>query len=67
MLLDHLFDLFLGQTSEGEHTNLLGDVGPVSLNSTLLKGSSKSITHVVHSLGHVYELFEPLGTQLFVV
>jgi len=67
VLLNHGFALLEGQTSEGEHANLSGDVRPVSLDTSLLDGCAKSQTHIVHSLANNNEFVKPLLAQRHVV
>ena len=67
VLLDHGVTLLWSESSEGEHTNLSGNVGPVTWNLLLLKGSSKGSSHVVHTLAHSHELIQPLLEVLWVV
>ena len=60
MLLDHGHALLLGETSEGEHTDLGGDVRPVSLYFLGLNGCAECLAHSVHSSDDGHKLIEPL-------
>ena len=60
MCVDHGLTLSWCESSEGEHTDLGCDVRPVSLDALLLDGTSKSSSHVIHSLADCNELFLPL-------
>ena len=67
MLLNHSLALLDGKTGEREHTNLSGNVRPVTLDSLSLEGSAKSCSHVIHSLADDDELIEPLLAHSWVV
>jgi len=67
VLADHSLALLGSQTSEREHTDLSGNMAPVTLGSKSLDGSSKLGTHVSHTVGDGNELLEPLLTVLGVV
>lgn len=56
-------DLFLGQTSVGEHTALLGDVRPVTLGTDLLKVLNEESTHILDTLGHGGAFLLPLSGE----
>lgn len=67
MLLDHGGNLVLVEASEGEHTDLLGDVRPVSGNVCSLELATEGISHINHSLGDINELTQPLLSHFGVV
>jgi hypothetical protein len=67
MLLDHSFRLLDGKSGEREHTNLGGDVGPVSLNSDLLDRCAEGLSHGKDSLANSDELGLPLVSELNIV
>ena len=67
MLLNHSLALLDGKTGEREHTNLSGNVRPVTLDSLSLEGGAKSCSHVIHSLADDDELIEPLLAHSWVV
>ena len=67
MFLDHGLALFDGQAREREHADLGRDMGPVSLDLLLLKGSAEGVAHVVHPGADDDELIEPLLAHLGVV
>ena len=65
MFFRHGVRLLGGQACEGEHSNLCGDVGPVSWHVLALESTSESVSHVVHSFADGDELVEPLLTVLW--
>ena len=67
MLLNHSLRLLDSKSSEREHTNLGGDVRPISLGSVLLERSAKSFSHGKDSIANSNELGLPLGSELNVV
>jgi len=67
MLLDHCFTLWGGQSCEGEHTNLSGDVVPGSLGSILLEIAPQQYSHVGDTVSHINQLFQPLVSHLSIV
>ena len=67
VLLDHSLRLLDSQTGEGEHANLGGDVGPVSLDTLLLNCGAEGLAHIVHTFADDDELIEPLLTKSHIV
>merc|ERR1711865_574148 len=67
MLLNHSLGLLNGKSGEREHTNLGGDVRPVSLGSVLLESSAEGLSHGKDSIANSNELGLPLVSELNVV
>lgn len=60
MSLDHCVTLSWGESSEGEHSDLICHMGPGSLSSDSLKSCSQQFPHFSDSIGHINQLVEPL-------
>jgi len=58
MVVDHSVGLSLGQTGEGEHTNLGGDMVPGSWSSKSFDFSSESGSHGKNSSGDSLQFSE---------
>lgn len=67
MLLDHGLGLLSGKSSEGEHSDLVGNVRPVSLGAQLLESRSKGSSHGEDSIANLDEFSLPLLSKLNVV
>ena len=67
MLLDHRFALTHREAREGEHSDLGGDVRPVTWHASALNGTAQRGSHVVHPGADNDELIKPLSTHLRVV
>lgn len=67
MLLGQSIHLLRLEASEGEHTNLVGDVTPVVLAAELLKVVLEEGTHGDDTVSHTLDLAEPLLVQCRVV
>lgn len=67
VFVNHSFRLLDSQSGEGEHTNLSGNVRPVSFHVLFLNGGSKGGSHVVDTVGDGNEFSEPLLTEIDVV
>jgi len=64
VLLNHLLGLFWGETSEGEHTNLVGDMLPSARGLEPGELIEENLTHVLDTHGHVEKLIPPLLVEL---
>lgn len=67
VLLGQLVHLLGLQASEGEHTNLAGDVAPVVLAAELLEVLLEESTHGDDTVGHTLDLTQPLLVEFGVV
>ena len=59
-----LQDLLLGEASEGEHTNLRGDVRPVLGGTVLLEVLHQESSHINDTVSHLAALLVPLSLEL---
>ena len=62
-LLTKDLDLFLGETGEAEHANLVGDVVPGTWSALLLETLSDTLSHLEDAAGHGAEVLLPLLEQ----
>lgn len=56
VLVGHVVDLSGGQSGEGEHTNLVGDVAPVLLGVFGVQRGLQLIAHIVNAASHASHL-----------
>lgn len=63
VVLTELVNHILVKSSEGEHANLVGDMGPVVLVTELLEGVDETVTHLLHAAGHVSQVLVPHGGE----
>ena len=59
-----LQDLLLGEASEGEHTNLRGNVRPVLGGTVLLEVLHQESSHINDTVSHLAALLVPLSLEL---
>ena len=67
VFLDHSLALLNGESREGEHANLSGNVRPVTWDALLLNCSAKGSSHFIHAAANGNKLVEPLLAQSRVI
>lgn len=67
MFLDHGFALLNSEAGEGEHTDLVDDMIPVTPGSNLLEVLLQQSSHFCYSVGNIDQLLEPLVSKANIV
>lgn len=64
MLILQFINLFGGQTSVSEHTNLVGHMTPVMSASSSLQLGNQSCSHIFNSCRHIDQILMPASSKL---